>query len=242
MVVFFQPQYLEDILGYSAAEAGLLILPVMLPMVVISLVASRFVDRFGARLVMGGGMLLGVGGLLLMHGIDAGDDYGDVFWGYLLFGIALGCVYAPMQTAAMAAMPDAKAGIASGVLAMNRVMSGALSLAITASIFHTLLREQIESKAGAALGERAAGELEGLSNGTPSATAELARQPAERADAISTAVDEAFTYALSNTMLFPLALTVVCTVLTWIYVRSPDPPGSEGKPPPHHHHRGRFHL
>jgi EmrB/QacA subfamily drug resistance transporter len=242
VVVFFQPQYLQDILGYSASEAGFLILPVMLPMVLISLVASRFVDAVGVRNVMGGGMVLGVAGLIMMRTVDASSDYGDVFWGYLLFGIALGCVYAPMQTAAMAAMPQAKAGIASGVLAMNRVLSGALSLAITASIFHTLLREQIQSDAGGALGEQAAGELEGLANGTPSAVAELARQPAERADAISSAIDGAFTYALSNMLIFPLALTAAGAVLTWLYVRSPEPAGSEAVPPPHHRHRGRFHL
>ena len=34
VVIFFQPQYLQDILDYSAVAAGVLILPVTLPMVV----------------------------------------------------------------------------------------------------------------------------------------------------------------------------------------------------------------
>lgn len=59
--------------------------------------------------------------------------------GYFLFGIALGLVYAPMSTAAMAAMPGEKVGIASGVLAMDRVLAGAMAPATTGAVFQALL-------------------------------------------------------------------------------------------------------
>ena len=59
--------------------------------------------------------------------------------GYLPFGIALGLVYAPMSTAAMEAMPAEKTGIASGVLAMDRVMAGTIALAASGALFHALL-------------------------------------------------------------------------------------------------------
>ncbi len=197
-------------------------------------------------MVMGCGMLAGCAGLLWMGRIDGGSDYLSIFRGLLLFGLALGFVYAPMQTAAMAAMPAAKAGIASGVLAMNRVLSGALSLAITGSLFHTVLRSQIEAEVGGGgLEAGAARELEGLANGTPSATAELARLPAAGAGAIVTGVEDAFTYALSTMLWFPIALTALGAALTWIYVRAPaDSSDGPAEPaiPPHHHHRGRFHL
>ena len=44
-----------------------------------------------------------------------------------------------MSSAAMAAMPAEKTGIASGVLAMDRVLAGAVGLALTGAIFHSLL-------------------------------------------------------------------------------------------------------
>jgi hypothetical protein len=44
-----------------------------------------------------------------------------------------------MSTAAMAAMPAEKVGIASGVLAMDRVMAGTLALAATGALSHLLL-------------------------------------------------------------------------------------------------------
>jgi len=70
------------------------------------------------------------------------SGYGLLLPGYLLFGVALGLVYAPMSSAAMAAMPSDKTGIASGVLAMDRVLAGALGLAITGAVFQSLADRQ----------------------------------------------------------------------------------------------------
>jgi EmrB/QacA subfamily drug resistance transporter len=138
-VMFFQPQYLQDVRGHSPILSGLMILPVTAPMVLISPFSGRLISRFGARRLMTAGMVCGTAGLLVLTRIDADSPYGLLLAGYLLFGIALGLVYAPMSTAAMAAMPREKVGIASGVLAMDRVLAGAVALAATGAAFHALL-------------------------------------------------------------------------------------------------------
>jgi Na+/melibiose symporter-like transporter len=138
-VMFFQPQYLQDVRDHSPILSGLMILPVTAPMIFISPFAGRLIARFGARGLMTAGMVCGALGLLVLTRIEAATSYGLVLVGYLLFGIALGLVYAPMSTAAMAAMPREKVGIASGVLAMDRVLAGAVALAATGAVFHALL-------------------------------------------------------------------------------------------------------
>jgi EmrB/QacA subfamily drug resistance transporter len=138
-VMFFQPQYLQDVRGHSAILSGLMILPVTVPMVFISPFSGRLIGRFGARRLMTVGMAFGVVGLLVLTQVGADSPYGLLLAGYLLFGIALGLVYAPMSTAAMAVMPGDKVGIASGVLAMDRVLAGAVALAATGAVFHALL-------------------------------------------------------------------------------------------------------
>jgi EmrB/QacA subfamily drug resistance transporter len=137
-LMFFQPQYLQDVRGHSPIAAGLLILPVTVPMIFVSPFSGRLIGRFGARRLMTVGMVFGVAGLLLLTRVGADSPFGLILGAYLLFGIALGLVYAPMSTAAMAAMPGEKVGIASGVLAMDRVLSGAVSLAATGAVFHAL--------------------------------------------------------------------------------------------------------
>jgi EmrB/QacA subfamily drug resistance transporter len=147
-VIFFQPQYLQGILRNSPIAAGLLILPVTAPMVFISPFSGGMVERFGPRGLMTLGMVCGTVGLALLTQIDADSSYGALLPGYLLFGIALGFVYAPMSTAAMLAMPRAKVGIASGVLAMVRVTSGAVALAVTGAVFQSVQSDKLKDAPG----------------------------------------------------------------------------------------------
>lgn len=140
-VMFFQSQYLQDVRGHSAVLSGLMILPVTVPMIFVSPVSASLIARFGTRLLMTAGMICGVVGLLVLTQVEADSPYAVLLAGYLPFGIALGLVYAPMSTAAMAAMPPDKVGIASGVLAMDRVMAGTIALAATGAAFHALLGE-----------------------------------------------------------------------------------------------------
>ncbi len=147
-VMFYQPQYLQDVQGRSAIAAGLLILPITAPMVFFSPLSGRLIARFGARELMSVGMLCGLGGVLVLTQVEVDSPYALLLAGYLLFGIALGLVYAPMSTAAMAAMPGEKAGIASGVLAMDRVLAGAIGLAISGAVFASVEASRLDQGKG----------------------------------------------------------------------------------------------
>jgi MFS family permease len=107
-------------------------------MIFLSPVMASVNARFGTRPVMTFGMALGVLGLIVLALMGDDPTYARLLPGFLLFGLSLGIVYASMSTAAMQAMPRAKAGIASGVLAMSRVLSGALALAAVGAVFQSL--------------------------------------------------------------------------------------------------------
>jgi EmrB/QacA subfamily drug resistance transporter len=138
-VIYFQPQYLQGVRGHSPLVCGLEVLPITVPMVFVSPFSGRLIAKFGPRLLMTVGMATGTAGMLVLTTIDANTSYATLLIGYLLFGVALGLVYAPMSTAAMAAMPGEKVGIASGVLSMVRLLAGAIALAGTGAIFHALV-------------------------------------------------------------------------------------------------------
>ena len=252
-LMYFEPQYLQNVLDYSAVTSGLLILPITVPMIAISPFAGALIARFGARALMTTGMLCAVAGLVLLTRVDAHSSYGALLPGFALFGISLGLVYAPMSNAAMAAMPRAKSGIAAGVLAMNRVLAGAVALAASGAVFESLKTDRLEelaSERNLGLSEPERHELDGLLVGSESARRTLAAQGASLADRIADAVRETFTYALSNAIWVLAGLAAVGAVLTWAFVRTapaagPDP-AVAGDPPPqelqHHVHHRRFHL
>ena len=141
-VMFLLPQYLDLALRFSTARAGVLMLPVTVPMAFISPIVARLVARVSAQLVMTAGMACATLGMLLLTRLDGSSNYYDVAPGLILFGVALGFVYAPMSAAAMAALPAEDAGVASGVLAMVRCLGGAVLLAGGGAVFQHVQFEE----------------------------------------------------------------------------------------------------
>lgn len=144
-LMFYLPQYIQLVLDHSAFVSGLLVVPVTAPMVAISPFAGRLTARVGARNLMTFGMACATVGMLVLTRAEGGIEYLRMLPGLLLFGLALGFVFATMSAAAMAALPPEKAGVASGVLAMNRTLAGAILLAAGGAIFqHIELERRVD--------------------------------------------------------------------------------------------------
>jgi len=243
-VVFFIPQYIQNVLDDSAFVSGLLILPATLPMIAISPFTGRLMSAFGARAVMTAGVALVGIGMFLMTRITADSGYPLLGAAMFVFGIGLGFVYGPMSTAAMSAMPRAKAGIAAGVFGMTRFMAGALGLALVGAVFHELENDkQDELIADRVVSPDERGELDGLLAGSDAAHRALAGLAPEVQRRVEDAVTEAFTFAFARSFWLLVGLAVVGTVVTWLLVRSPGPPQAPGDDPaPDHVRHRQFHL
>ena len=134
-VFFFLALYMQDILGYSPLEAGIRFLPSTLMIVTVAPVAGRLSDRFGPRWLIAGGLAIVSASLYSFSGIAVDSSYLDLLPGFMLLGIGIAMTMSPMTSAAMNAVPVQKAGIASGVLSMFRMVGGSLGVAVTGAIF-----------------------------------------------------------------------------------------------------------
>jgi EmrB/QacA subfamily drug resistance transporter len=134
-VFFFLALYMQDILHYSPLEAGVRFLPSTLMIVTIAPIAGRMADRFGPRWLIVAGLLVIAASLYSFTGIAVDSSYGELLPGFMLLGIGIAMTMSPMTSAAMNAVPVEKAGIASGVLSMFRMIGGSLGVAITGAIF-----------------------------------------------------------------------------------------------------------
>ncbi len=134
-VFFFLALYMQDILKYSPLEAGIRFLPSTLMIVTLAPVSGRMADRFGPRWLIVGGLLVLAASLYSFTGIAVDSTYLDLLPGFMLLGIGIAMTMSPMTSAAMNAVPVEKAGIASGVLSMFRMIGGSLGVAITGAIF-----------------------------------------------------------------------------------------------------------
>jgi EmrB/QacA subfamily drug resistance transporter len=132
---FFLTLYLQEVLGFSALQAGLAFLPLTLAIAISATLAPRLVAVIGLRPVITFGMLgsaLGLGLLAMMQ--THGSYLGSVLPGGLIAAIGFGFALVPSTIAAVQGVPGRLAGLASGLLNTARLGGGALGLAVLSTI------------------------------------------------------------------------------------------------------------
>jgi MFS family permease len=112
--------------------------------VLIAPIAGRLADRIGPRPPMVVGLALTTVALFLQTKITVSSGYTDLLPAFVLMGIGMALVMSPMSTAAMNAVPASKAGVASGILSMNRMVGGTFGVALLGTIFQSMSRHRLE--------------------------------------------------------------------------------------------------
>jgi EmrB/QacA subfamily drug resistance transporter len=129
-VFFLLTLQLQQVLGYSALEAGAATLPITLLMLALSARSGALAARIGPRLQMTVGPLLVAVGILMMSRIEPGVSYqAGVLPAVVVMGLGLATTVAPLTSTALGSVDDRHAGVASGV---NTTVSRAAQLAAVA--------------------------------------------------------------------------------------------------------------
>ncbi len=207
---FFLALYMQNILGYSAVEAGVRFLPSTLMIVLIAPLAGRMSDRIGPRPLMVTGLALTTISLLLQTRIDVDTGYGLLLPSFILMGIGLALVMSPMSTAAMNSVTASKAGVASGILSMSRMVGGTFGVAAIGALFQHLARNELSNNlagtgVSAATRERI---VENLGSGA------VGNLPPEAAEAAR----DAFIHALSNGMWLAAGVAAAGTLIALVTI------------------------
>jgi len=133
---FLGTLYLEQVRHYSALQTGAAFLPWTITVAILSQgVTARLVARFGPLRVLTAGMASAIAGLLLFSTV--GPDtafFPTVFFASFAIGLGIGNAFMPLLTLAMADVPAADAGVASGITNVSQQISGALGLAVLSTV------------------------------------------------------------------------------------------------------------
>jgi EmrB/QacA subfamily drug resistance transporter len=132
---FFISLYMQNVLGFSAIEAGLAYLPLAVSIIISAGLASQLVTKVGFKPILALGMLFVSAGLLWFSQISAdGSFVADVLGPSLLAAVGLGFAFVPQTIAAMSGVADREAGLASGLINTSQQIGGALGLAVLSSV------------------------------------------------------------------------------------------------------------
>lgn len=128
--VFIFSLYLQQERGQSALQAGLMFIPMTALVAVVNLASAKLAARFGPRVPMVAGQLVGTAGLLALLGVGAHTDVWTV--AALMVPVGLGGALAvPALTAMLLdVVPADRAGTASAVLNTGRQVGGAIAVAV----------------------------------------------------------------------------------------------------------------
>lgn len=147
--MFLFTQYLQIVLGYSALEAGVRLLPLAAMLMIVTPNSARIVERFGTKAAVGAGLAIGALSMVLMSNLDSGSSYGEVTLSMMFLGAGLGLVMAPATESIMGSVPPAKAGIGSAVNDTTRELGGALGVAVLGSVVAAIYAGQMRDAVSA---------------------------------------------------------------------------------------------
>jgi MFS family permease len=208
---FFMTLYMQNILHYSPLQTGVRFLPSTLVIIVMGPLAGRLTDRIGSRPLITLGLALVAGALGLQSTLNIHTGYGLLLPGFILMGLGMGLVMSPMSTAAMNAVDRTKAGAASGVLSMSRMVGGSVGLAIMGALVATIGRADLNTSlphVSAAVKTKIANTLG--SGAVPGG---------HTSHAIVAATNHAFVSALGTGLKVGAAVALIGATLTWVLIQ-----------------------
>jgi EmrB/QacA subfamily drug resistance transporter len=221
---FFMALYMQNILGYSPLQAGVRFLPSTLCVMAVGPVAGRLTDRLGPRNLIVTGLLIVAGALAWQSQLDVHTTYTFLLPGFVAMGIGIALVMSPMSTAAMNAVQVTKAGVASGVLSMSRMVGGTFGVAAMGALVAALGRSRLEQLLPGLPAGRREAMVQALGGG-----GSVGGHVAPR---VADAMREAYVYALGNGLRVGAGVAVLGAALAMALVaRRPVPPQEAGAEP-----------
>jgi EmrB/QacA subfamily drug resistance transporter len=136
-IFYFVTLYFQNVLGYSALQAGVRSLPLTMMVIFVAPIAGRMSGRVPPRYQMTVGMLLMTAGLLLLSRLQVDSSYNMIWPAYILAGVGIAMTMPAVSAAGMGAVDQTKAGVASGVINASRQVGGAMGVAVLGAVVST---------------------------------------------------------------------------------------------------------
>ncbi len=223
--------YIQDVLGYSALQAGLRFLPVTLLSFAVAPVAGKLSVRMPVRLLLGAGLLLVAAGLLAMTALDATSGWTTLIPGFVLAGAGVGMINPPLASTAIGVVHHSRSGMASGINSTFRQVGIATGIAGLGAVFEHEVMSTTSSRLAAAGQAHAVQAAAHGRLGTLLQSGEVshifgALSPAARV-ALEHSYRVGFTEAFTTILLIAAAIAFVGAVLALVLVRQRDFVGAQ---------------
>ena len=216
---FFMALYMQNILAYSPLEAGIRFLPSTLVIIIAAPIAGRLTDKIGARWPIVVGLSLVAVSLYLQSRITIDTTYSTLLPTFALMGLGIGLTMSPMSTAAMNAVNEAKAGLASGTLSMSRMVGGTFGVAAVGALFQHLSDDRLSQRLGELPLSSQQQSWFAHNLGSGAAEEKLRQLDPSTAQEVGHVLKDTFVHSLSVSLRLSAAVAVVGVVIALLMLR-----------------------
>ena len=133
----FIPIFLQSGLGYGSAAAGLMMLPMVIPLFVVPRIVTRYLaHRLSGRALLTLGLFLVCAGLVLFASVVPLLAYGPMVGGMLVTGTGAGLLNGETTKVGMTVIPKERSGMASGISGTVRFSGLVIGIAALGAILY----------------------------------------------------------------------------------------------------------
>ena len=219
--MFFLPLNLIQVQEYSATAAGAAWLPFIVILFLLSRWSGGLVKSYGAKLplVVGPAIVALAYGLFMIPAV--GGSYWTTFFpAMVVLGLGMAVSVAPLTTTVMNAVPEKRAGVASGVNNAVSRIAGLLGIALLGIVVvHSFNRELDRRLAPLNLSAEVRRDID--AQRVKLAGAEFAANIDERTRiALKQAIDESFVFGFRLVMLTSLCLALASALVAFMVIEN----------------------
>jgi len=129
------PPLLQELLGYSVFQSGLVTAPAGLGTWIAMFVVGRLVGRVDSRLIIGAGLAITSVSLWQMTQFSLQMDMSPVIWSGLIRGFGMGIVWVPMAALAFVTLPAAMRNEGTALFNLVRNVGSSIGISIVQALF-----------------------------------------------------------------------------------------------------------
>lgn len=144
-ITFLLPVFMQELLGFTATQSGLALMPRTLVMMLCIPIVGRFYNKIDPRFSVFLGVVFLMTAVWMMSHYTLATTSGGVISSLLVQGLGFSFMMVPLSTIALSNVPRHKMTDATGLNSLLRQIGGSFGLAIFATL---LTRFQVIAKAG----------------------------------------------------------------------------------------------
>ena len=135
--MFLLPIFMQELLGFSAVQSGLALMPRVLVMMVAVPIVGRIYNAVSPRVVIAVGVILFAWSSWDLSKLTLQSGTHDIVFPLMIQGVGFACLFVPLTTVALSSIPRYKLPDATGLNSLIRQIGGAIGLAVFATLIES---------------------------------------------------------------------------------------------------------